>query len=145
MRPLHRFKLSSFQVILLGFAAVILIGAFLLMLPTSSKEGVVTPFSDALFTSTSAVCVTGLIVQDTATYWSYFGQAIILILIQIGGLGVVTVAASVYILPSQEADTADYDEQHNYNADYGMRGIGGKRRILSADLSHHVKSCVTEC
>ena len=52
MRPLHRFKLSSFQVILLGFAAVILIGAFLLMLPISSKEGVVTPFSDALFTST---------------------------------------------------------------------------------------------
>ena len=95
MRPLHRLKLSSFQVILLGFAAVILIGAFLLMLPISSKEGVVTPFSDALFTSTSAVCVTGLIVQDTATYWSYFGQAIILVLIQIGGLGVVTVAASV--------------------------------------------------
>ena len=90
--PLHKLKLSSFQVILLGFAAVILIGAFLLMLPISSKEGGVTPFSDALFTSTSAVCVTGLIVQDTATYWSYFGQAIILILIQIGGLGVVTVS-----------------------------------------------------
>ena len=98
MRPLHKLKLSSFQVILLGFAAVILIGAFLLMLPISSKEGVATPFSDALFTSTSAVCVTGLIVQDTATCWSYFGQAIILILIQIGGLGVVTVAASVSIL-----------------------------------------------
>ena len=102
MRPLHKLKLSSFQVILLGFAAVILIGAFLLMLPLSSKEGVVTPFSDALFTSTSAVCVTGLIVQDTATYWSYFGQAIILILIQIGGLGVVTVAASVSILAGRK-------------------------------------------
>ena len=102
MRPLHRFKLSSFQVILLGFAAVILIGAFLLMLPISSKDGIVTPFSDALFTSTSAVCVTGLIVQDTATYWSYFGQAVILILIQIGGLGVVTVAASVSILAGRK-------------------------------------------
>ena len=102
MRPLHKLKLSSFQVILLGFAAVILIGAFLLMLPISSKDGVVTPFSDALFTSTSAVCVTGLIVQDTATYWSYFGQAIILILIQIGGLGVVTVAASVSILAGRK-------------------------------------------
>ncbi len=102
MRPLHRLKLSSFQVILLGFATVILIGAFLLMLPISSKEGVVTPFSDALFTSTSAVCVTGLIVQDTATYWSYFGQAVILILIQIGGLGVVTVAASVSILAGRK-------------------------------------------
>ena len=102
MRPLHKLRLSSFQVILLGFAAVILIGAFLLMLPISSKEGVVTPFSDALFTSTSAVCVTGLIVQDTATYWSYFGQAVILILIQIGGLGVVTVAASVSILAGRK-------------------------------------------
>ena len=102
MRPLHRLKLSSFQVILFGFATVILIGAFLLMLPISSKEGVVTPFSDALFTSTSAVCVTGLIVQDTATYWSYFGQAVILILIQIGGLGVVTVAASVSILAGRK-------------------------------------------
>ncbi len=106
MRPLHRFKLSSFQVILLGFAAVILIGAFLLMLPISSKEGVVTPFSDALFTSTSAVCVTGLIVQDTATYWSYFGQAIILILIQIGGMGVITVAASVSILAGRKIGLA---------------------------------------
>ncbi len=102
MRHLHGFKLSSFQVILLGFAAVILIGAFLLMLPISSKDGVVTPFSDTLFTSTSAVCVTGLIVQDTATYWSYFGQAIILILIQIGGLGVVTVAASVSMLAGRK-------------------------------------------
>ncbi len=102
MRPFNRFKLSSFQVILLGFAAVILIGAFLLMLPISSKDGVVTPFSDALFTSTSAVCVTGLIVQDTATYWSYFGQAIILVLIQIGGMGVVTVAASVSILAGRK-------------------------------------------
>jgi len=102
MRPLHKLKLSSFQVILLGFASVILIGAFLLMLPISSKEGVVTPFSDALFTSTSAVCVTGLIVQDTATYWSYFGQAVILILIQIGGLGVVTVAASVSLLAGKK-------------------------------------------
>ena len=86
---------SSFQIILLGFAAVILIGALLLMLPISSKDRVVTPFSDALFTSTSAVCVTGLIVHDTATYWSYFGQAIILLLIQIGGLGVMTVAVCV--------------------------------------------------
>ena len=102
MRSLHKFKLSSFQVILFGFAAVILIGAFLLMLPISSKGHVLTPFSDALFTSTSAVCVTGLIVHDTATYWSYFGQAIILILIQIGGLGVVTVAVSVSLLAGKK-------------------------------------------
>ena len=102
MQSLNKLKLSSFQIILLGFAGVILIGTLLLMLPISSKEGIVTPFFDALFTSTSAVCVTGLIVHDTATYWSYFGQAIILILIQIGGLGVVTVATSVFILAGKK-------------------------------------------
>ena len=85
-------RFTSFQIIILGFAAVILIGALLLMLPISSKAGVMTPLNEAIFTSTSAVCVTGLVVQDTATYWSWFGQGIILILIQIGGLGVITVA-----------------------------------------------------
>ena len=86
-------KLTSFQIICLGFFGVIFIGALLLMLPLSSKSGTVTPFTDALFTSTSAVCVTGLVIYDTATYWSEFGQCIILFLIQIGGMGVVTVAA----------------------------------------------------
>ena len=87
-------RLSSFQIIILDFACLILIGAFLLMLPISSKSRAVTPFGEALFTSTSAVCVTGLVVQDTASYWSSFGQAVILILIQIGGLGVITAALS---------------------------------------------------
>lgn len=91
-------KFTSFQIIILGFAAVILIGALLLMLPVSSKAGIITPFNEALFTSTSAVCVTGLVVQDTATYWSWFGQGIILILIQIGGLGVITIAVSFALL-----------------------------------------------
>ena len=85
--------LSSFQIIIFGFAAAILTGALLLMLPVSAASGKMTPFGDALFTSTSAVCVTGLVVQDTASYWSGFGQAVILVLIQIGGMGVVTVAA----------------------------------------------------
>lgn len=91
-------RLSSFQVILLGFAGVILLGALLLMLPISSAERVVTPFNEALFTSTSAVCVTGLVVKDTGNYWSSFGQAVIITLIQIGGLGVVTIAASFSML-----------------------------------------------
>lgn len=91
-------RLSSFQVILLGFAGVILLGALLLMLPISSAERVVTPFNEALFTSTSAVCVTGLVVKDTGSYWSAFGQAVIITLIQIGGLGVVTIAASFSML-----------------------------------------------
>ena len=68
------------------------------MLPVSSLERVPTPFHEALFTATSAVCVTGLVVKDTGSYWSLTGQTIILVLIQIGGLGVVTVAASVSLL-----------------------------------------------
>lgn len=94
--------LTSFQIIILGFAGVILVGALILMLPISTKSGVVTPFNEALFTSTSAVCVTGLVVQDTATYWSAFGQSIILVLIQIGGLGVITVAASFALLSGRK-------------------------------------------
>lgn len=95
-------RLSTFQIILLGFAGVILLGALLLMMPISSAERVVTPFNEALFTSTSAVCVTGLIVKDTGSYWSAFGQAIIITLIQIGGLGVVTIAASFSMLAGRK-------------------------------------------
>ena len=91
-------RLSSFQIIILGFAGVILLGALLLMLPLSTTARCVTPFHEALFTATSAVCVTGLVVQDTGSYWSVFGQTVILTLIQIGGLGVVTVAASFALL-----------------------------------------------
>ena len=91
-------RLSSFQIIILGFAGVILLGALLLMLPISATARCVTPFHEALFTATSAVCVTGLVVQDTGSYWSVFGQAVILTLIQIGGLGVVTVVASFALL-----------------------------------------------
>ena len=100
---IHRKKhLTSFQFIILGFMAVIFIGTFLLMLPIATKSGQVTPLNEAIFTSTSAVCVTGLVVQDTATYWSLFGQIIILLLIQIGGMGVITVAASFALLSGRK-------------------------------------------
>ncbi len=91
-------KLSSFQIIISGFLSTILIGAFLLMLPFSSAESTWTGFEEALFTSTSAVCVTGLVVLDTATYWSLFGQIVILALIQIGGLGVISIAALITVI-----------------------------------------------
>ena len=94
--------LTSFQLIILGFAGVILLGSILLMLPVSSLDKVPTPFHEALFTATSAVCVTGLVVKDTGSYWSLAGQTIILALIQTGGLGVVTVAASVSLLSGQK-------------------------------------------
>lgn len=95
-------QLTSFQMIVLGFAGVILLGALLLMLPVSSGDGIVTDFRDALFTATSAVCVTGLVVKDTGSYWSSFGQAVILLLIQIGGLGVITVATTFSMLSGRK-------------------------------------------
>lgn len=88
-------RLSTFQIVILGFLSLILLGTVVLMLPLSSGTGQWTSFEDALFTSTSAVCVTGLVVQDTGTYWSVFGQAVILVLIQIGGLGVISVTAFI--------------------------------------------------
>ncbi|MGN0978246.1 MAG: TrkH family potassium uptake protein [Faecousia sp.] len=88
-------RLTSAQIIILGFAAAIFLGCLLLMLPFSTKDRQGASFADALFTATSAVCVTGLIVQDTASYWSAFGQVIILTLIQVGGMGVVTVAVAL--------------------------------------------------
>lgn len=87
-----RVKLAPAQVLVLGFAGVILTGAILLTLPISSAEHVRTSFIDALFTATSATCVTGLIVVNTAAHWSVFGQLVILAMIQIGGLGIMTMA-----------------------------------------------------
>ena len=87
--------ITSFQIIILGFLSVIILGSILLMLPVATRDGKGAVFSDALFTATSAVCVTGLVIHDTATYWSMFGQGVILLLIQIGGMGIVTVAVSV--------------------------------------------------
>lgn len=102
MKHSFKFRLNAPQIMVLGFAGLILLGAVVLMLPVSSAEGVFTPFVDALFTSTTSVCVTGLIVRDTGTYWSTFGHAVILTLIQIGGLGVVTVAASFTMLAGKK-------------------------------------------
>ena len=98
----NKFNLTSFQIILLGFLGVIIIGGLILTLPICNNDGVWTPFIDALFTSTSAVCVTGLIVYDTATYWNIFGQIVILLLIQIGGMGIVTVTVSFALLSGKK-------------------------------------------
>lgn len=101
-RRLAQKKLSSFQRIIIGFLGVILLGTVLLMLPAASINGQGTSFEEALFTATSAVCVTGLVVRDTATYWSGFGQTVILLLIQIGGLGVVSVAAFIAMVSGRK-------------------------------------------
>ena len=83
-------RITTFRMIAMGFVLLILIGTLLLMLPVSSRGHTGTGFSDCLFTATSAVCVTGLVVRDTVTHWSVFGQAVLLCLIQVGGMGVVT-------------------------------------------------------
>ena len=95
-------KLSTFQIITVGFLALILAGALLLMLPFSTRPDGSVSFADCLFTATSAVCVTGLVVRDTATTWTPFGQAIILFMIQIGGLGVITAAISLSFLSGKK-------------------------------------------
>ena len=87
--------MSSSRVILLGFLLVIALGTMLLMLPIATQDRDGASLTDALFTATSSVCVTGLVVQNTATYWSYFGQAVIISLIQVGGMGVVTLAVAI--------------------------------------------------
>ena len=93
----HR-KLTHIQIIALGYFLMILIGSALLMLPLASEQNVWTDPLTAIFTTTSASCVTGLIVQDTATYWSLFGECVIITLIQIGGLGFMTIATFFYRL-----------------------------------------------
>ena len=103
MKPLQRKRrLTTFQVISAGFLSFILIGTLLLMLPFASTVHGSVPFADCLFTATSAVCVTGLVVRDTATAWTPFGQAVILILIQIGGLGVVTAAVTLAFISGKK-------------------------------------------
>lgn len=93
---------SSPQMIIFGFILVNLMGCLLLMLPSSTVEKVGTSFSDALFISTSAICVTGLVIHDTASYWSMQGQLIIMVLIQIGGMGVITAASAIAILSGRK-------------------------------------------
>lgn len=95
-------RMTSFQVIIAGFLLVILTGSILLVLPISTRSGESASFFDALFTATSATCVTGLVVHDTATYWSAFGQAVILVMIQIGGMGVVTIAVSAAVISGRK-------------------------------------------
>ncbi len=95
---INNYKLNPAQTLVLGFASIILIGAILLNLPIASQTGESVGFINAIFTATSAVCVTGLVVVDTGTYWTMFGKTVILLLIQIGGLGFMTMATLVFFI-----------------------------------------------
>lgn len=94
----RNFKLKGVQILALGFILVILVGALILTLPISTTSGESTNFLDALFTATSAVCVTGLVVVDTGTHWNMFGQTVIMILIEIGGLGFMSFTTLIAII-----------------------------------------------
>ena len=102
-----RFRVSTTHIILMSFLITILIGSVLLLLPISSADGKPTPFLDALFTATTATCVTGLVVTPTVSSWSVFGQIVILILIQIGGLGVITIMSGLMILLHKKMGIGD--------------------------------------
>ena len=116
-------RLTSSQIIVLGFLGAILLGAFLLMLPISTADGKGATFADAVFTATSATCVTGLVVQDTATYWSYFGQAVILLLIQIGGMGVVTFAVAITVASGKKLGLMQRSTMQEAISAHQMGGI----------------------
>jgi len=98
LRNISHWKLSPYQMLVISFALLILVGTILLSLPIASASGQPTNFVDALFTATSAVCVTGLVVVDTGTYWSPFGQLVIIVLIQVGGLGIMTLSTLMAVL-----------------------------------------------
>ena len=95
LNNIRKFVSPSSRTIIFGFFGVIIIGTLMLMLPVATADGKGAGLIEALFTSTSAVCVTGLVVKDTATYWSLFGKIIIIMLIQIGGLGVVMIGVTI--------------------------------------------------
>ncbi|MHB1315161.1 MAG: TrkH family potassium uptake protein [Christensenellales bacterium] len=120
-------KLSGAQVIVLGVLTIILLGACLLSLPVSSRAGEATPFVNALFTATSATCVTGLVVYDTYSYWSLFGQIVIIILIQIGGLGFMSFAAIMAFILRRRIGLRERGlMQDSYSVDH----IGGIVRLV---------------
>ena len=100
-------RFSTTQIILLSFLAAILLGSVLLSLPISAADGVPVPFSDVLFTATTATCVTGLVTLPTVSAWSPFGQAVILLLIQVGGLGVVTIMSGLMLLLNRQMGLGD--------------------------------------
>lgn len=122
-----RRHMSPSQILTIGFAAVILTGALLLHLPISSTSGELTPFLDCLFTSTSAVCVTGLVVVTTVAHWTIFGQAVILALIQIGGLGIMTMITLIMMAIGRRISLRD---RLVIQASYNQEGISGMVKMV---------------
>ncbi len=130
-----KFSFSTTHVIMLSFLAVILVGSLLLSLPISSASGKAIPYLDALFTATTATCVTGLVTLPTVTTWSTFGHVIILILIQVGGLGVITIMSALMILLQKRMGINDrllLQDAFNLNSLSGI--IRFVKRVLLGSL-----------
>lgn len=127
----RRRSLAPAQVIAFGFGAAIIVGTMLLMLPISSSTQTWTPPIDALFTATSAVCVTGLVVVDTAVYWSPFGKVIILALIQLGGLGIMLFAALIGLVLARRLSVRS---RILAGTETKTPGAGGMKRIATGIL-----------
>ena len=128
----RRIKLNTTQLILLSFLVAILVGSILLSLPISTQTGESVPYIDALFTATTATCVTGLVTVPTYSTWSVFGQVVILILIQVGGLGVITVLSGITIALHRKMKLGDsrlISDAFNLNS---LEGLGAfiKKVIL---------------
>jgi trk system potassium uptake protein TrkH len=127
----QRFKLTGMQTVALGYLGVIIVGTVLLSLPLSSRNGHWTSFTDAFMTSTSAACVTGLIPVSTYHHWSAFGQAILLLLIQVGGLGIMTLVATFSQMVKRGISL---NERKLVMLSSGNDSVGGVSRLLRSIL-----------
>ena len=126
MRTILR-RLSYNKLLVLGFASIITLGALLLMLPVSTRDGSSTGAINAFFTATSATCVTGLSVYDTYSHWSVFGQAVILTMIQVGGLGFMTFICMLSIIVHRKMSLS---ERRFLVQSYGQMHLQGIRQTL---------------
>ena len=136
LMPNRAFQPTRFLTV--GFALIILLGSLLLCLPVSSQSGEFTPWLDCLFTATSATCVTGLIVEDTGLYWSTFGQVVILCLIQLGGLGFVSMIALVFLALHRRIGLT---QRLAISSALGMNDLAGVVRVVKNAL---IGTCLLE-
>jgi trk system potassium uptake protein TrkH len=131
----RKIRISTTHIILLSFLIAIFAGTALLSLPISSADGKAMPFIDALFTATTSTCVTGLVVTPTFSSWSFFGQVVILLLIQIGGLGVITILSGLIILLHGKMGIGDrmlLQEAFNLNSMTGL--VNFVKKVLAGTL-----------
>ena len=135
-KMLKETKFNAARIIIVGFLWVIIVGTLMLMLPVSSAKGQWTDFVTALFTATTSTCVTGLVVVPTYAYWSLFGKVVILILIQLGGLGIISIATGVLIIIGKKINLKERRLiQESYNLDTSQGVVLHIIRIFSGTFA----------